>query len=330
MLGEVIADDSPLPVVSAVHAKHIWAAFIGQLRAGRSRADHKNLCFLIHLRCRDRGVRAPVPDDKDDAVAYQLVCCGDCLIRIAEVVGHKELDLWPRTLRSALRSAAAIPTPRSNCSPNQAWLPVIGPATPIRISAFAVGALSAATATILATSNRQQTIGTASTPRTRNTVHSDEAGLKGFRMAVLHGLYASAGTGALCHGGRDPRPPAYFHYLQPAADVFRPIARLFLPGSMDTCALPPGSCAGMPASVPSAPRQRLMPRLAAPNKPGPQSIGRWLRPRRPRGQAPPLPWVRIGRLDSLPCCRRELMRLEARNGRLAPQDNELASAINAR
>ena len=34
-----------------------------------------------------------MPDDEDDAVAYQLVCCGDRLIRVAEVVGHNELDL---------------------------------------------------------------------------------------------------------------------------------------------------------------------------------------------------------------------------------------------
>ena len=34
-----------------------------------------------------------MPDDEDDAVAYQLVCCGDRLIRVAEVVGHDELDL---------------------------------------------------------------------------------------------------------------------------------------------------------------------------------------------------------------------------------------------
>jgi hypothetical protein len=34
-----------------------------------------------------------MPDDEDDAVAYQLVCCGDRLIRVAEVVAHEELDL---------------------------------------------------------------------------------------------------------------------------------------------------------------------------------------------------------------------------------------------
>src|SRR5215217_2406499 len=33
-----------------------------------------------------------MPDDEDDAFAYQLVCCGNRLIRIAEVVGHEELD----------------------------------------------------------------------------------------------------------------------------------------------------------------------------------------------------------------------------------------------
>ena len=34
-----------------------------------------------------------MPDDEDNAAAYQLVCCGDRLIRIAEVVGHEEVDL---------------------------------------------------------------------------------------------------------------------------------------------------------------------------------------------------------------------------------------------
>ena len=34
-----------------------------------------------------------MPDDEDDAFAYQLVCCGNRLIRIAEVVSHEELDL---------------------------------------------------------------------------------------------------------------------------------------------------------------------------------------------------------------------------------------------
>jgi hypothetical protein len=34
-----------------------------------------------------------MPDDEDDTIAYQLVCCGDRLIRIAKVVGHEELDL---------------------------------------------------------------------------------------------------------------------------------------------------------------------------------------------------------------------------------------------
>src|SRR6476660_1759912 len=34
-----------------------------------------------------------MPDDEDDAGAYQLVRCGDRLIRVAEVVRHDELDL---------------------------------------------------------------------------------------------------------------------------------------------------------------------------------------------------------------------------------------------
>ena len=136
MLGEVIADDRPLPVVSAVHAKHIRAAFIGQLRAGRARADHKNLCLLVHLRCRDRGVRAPMPDDEDDA-ARLLACLlrrpPDQARRSRRPQETRPLGRGRRAL--ALRSAAAIPAPRSNCSPNQAWLPVIAPATPIRMSA---------------------------------------------------------------------------------------------------------------------------------------------------------------------------------------------------
>ena len=34
-----------------------------------------------------------MPDDEDDTVAYQLVRCGDRLIRVAKIVGHDELDL---------------------------------------------------------------------------------------------------------------------------------------------------------------------------------------------------------------------------------------------
>jgi hypothetical protein len=60
-----------------------------------------------------------MPDDEDDAVAYQLVCCGDRLIRVAEVVAYDELDLLAEEAALALRSAAAIAAPRSNCSPNQ-------------------------------------------------------------------------------------------------------------------------------------------------------------------------------------------------------------------
>jgi hypothetical protein len=41
MLGEVIADHDPLPVVPAAHAKDVRAAVVGQLRARRTGSDLK-------------------------------------------------------------------------------------------------------------------------------------------------------------------------------------------------------------------------------------------------------------------------------------------------
>ena len=92
MLGQVVGDHHPLPVVPAVHAEHVRAAFLGQLRARRARGDHENPCLLVHLRGRDRGVRAPVAGDEDDAVTDQLAGERHRLIGIAEVVAHDQLD----------------------------------------------------------------------------------------------------------------------------------------------------------------------------------------------------------------------------------------------
>src|ERR1019366_3879219 len=47
---------------------------------------------------------------------------------------------WPRMPPALLKSSAAWPTPLVNCAPNEAFAPVIGPATPNLICASAVPA----------------------------------------------------------------------------------------------------------------------------------------------------------------------------------------------
>ena len=92
MLGEVIGDLRPLPVVPAADAEHVRAAFVGQLRARRARADHQNPCLLVDLRGRDRGVGAQMPGDEDGAIARQLACERHRLIGVAGVVADDQLD----------------------------------------------------------------------------------------------------------------------------------------------------------------------------------------------------------------------------------------------
>jgi hypothetical protein len=119
MLGEVVGDHHALPVVPTVHAEHVRAAFLGQLRARRAWVDHKNPCLLVHFRGRDRGVRAPVPDDDGDAIADQLARERHRLIGIAVVVADDEFDF--------LAEHAALGVEVFDRDLGAALIPVAGP-----------------------------------------------------------------------------------------------------------------------------------------------------------------------------------------------------------
>ena len=76
-------------------------------------------------------------DDEDHTVADQLVCGGDRLVGVAEVVRGDEPNLVAEDAAGGVESATASAVPRCICSPNQAFFPVSGPAIPIRTSARA-------------------------------------------------------------------------------------------------------------------------------------------------------------------------------------------------
>jgi hypothetical protein len=71
MISKAIANLGSLAVVATAHPEHVGAAFVGQLCARRARGDLENPRLFVDFRCRDRGVRAEVPDNEHDAIARQ-------------------------------------------------------------------------------------------------------------------------------------------------------------------------------------------------------------------------------------------------------------------
>jgi hypothetical protein len=78
-----------------------------------------------------------MPNDEDHSVTDKLLGSGNTLLRTTEIIGNNELHRLAERAVAALMSATANSAPRSIWSPSQASRPVIEPAAPIKMSAWA-------------------------------------------------------------------------------------------------------------------------------------------------------------------------------------------------
>ena len=137
-VGDVVAGNLALLVVASAGAERVPQAALGELRVGRRRRDVDDAVVGIDFRRRDRDARVEVTNHELDAVADELVGDRDALLRIGDVVADLELDLLAIDAAGCVDVGGSRSAPFCNCAPNAAFGPVIGPATPIRMSAHAL------------------------------------------------------------------------------------------------------------------------------------------------------------------------------------------------
>ena len=124
--------------VSRPHTRNTWASpcsvSVGLLGVRR---DHENSRLRVDLRRRNRSAGTEVSDDRGHARLHEFVGRGDRLVGVSSIIDDQELDPLAEHATRRVQLGDLHVHALLHLLAEQAMVPVIGPAAPIRMSACA-------------------------------------------------------------------------------------------------------------------------------------------------------------------------------------------------